>query len=313
MSRPGLDIVIVNWNAGAQLRECISSVAAASLEGLSLSRVVVVDNASTDGSVERLEAGTLPLEVLRNDRNRGFGAACNQGVRGSRADYLLFLNPDTRIARDALAVPVAFLEEAAHRSIAICGIRLVGEAGTVHRSCARHPRPRHLAARALGLDRIAPRTFPGLFLCDWAHDDDRAVDHVMGAFLLIRREVFEELAGFDERFFVYLEDLDLTLRAKQRGHATWFLARTQAYHRGGGTSDQVRAARLYYSLYSRMLYGHKHYAFPTALALDALTLLVEPFVRGAASLVRGAFHEIPETLRGYAWLWGASLTGRGPR
>jgi GT2 family glycosyltransferase len=313
LSRPGLDIVLVNWNAGAHLRECLASVAVASREGLSLERVVVVDNASTDGSADGLDASGLPLTLLRNDRNRGFGAACNQGACGSGADYLLFLNPDTRIARDALSLPVAFLEEHAHRAVGICGVRLVHEDGTVHRSCARHPRPRHLVARALGLDRIAPGAFPGLFLSDWEHDADRAVDHVMGAFLLIRRRLFEQLSGFDERFFVYLEDLDLTLRAKEAGHATWFLAGTQAYHRGGGSSDQVRAARLYYSLYSRMLYGHKHYALPTALALDALTLLVEPVVRSAAAIARGAFGEIPETLRGYVRLWGASLTGRGPR
>ncbi|HJQ97374.1 MAG TPA: glycosyltransferase family 2 protein [Candidatus Polarisedimenticolaceae bacterium] len=300
MSRPGLDIVIVNWNAGSQLRECLASVAAATRPGFEITRVVVVDNASTDGSSDGLETLALPLTVIRNRENRGFGAACNQGASGSAADDILFLNPDTRVAGDALAVPVAFLET--HPEAGICGIRLVDEHGTVHRSCARHPRPRHLAARTLGLDRIAPRAFPGLFLEEFAHDRDAKVDHVMGAFLMIRRALFEELQGFDERFFVYLEDLDLTLRAKESGYETWFLAGASTYHRGGGTSDQVRAARLAYSLRSRMLYGHKHYAAPVALGLDALTWCVEPVVRIAASIVRGAFHEIPETLSGYARL-----------
>ena len=300
MSRPGLDIVIVNWNAGSQLRECLASVAAAGREGFDLARVVVVDNASTDRSLDGIEGSGLPLVVIRNPENRGFGAACNQGASGSGATDLLFLNPDTRVESDALSVPVAFLES--HPQAGVCGIRLVDDDGTVHRSCARHPRPRHIAARAVGLDRVVPRAFPGLFLEEFAHDRDLVVDHVMGAFLMIRRSLFEELSGFDERFFVYLEDLDLTLRAKERGYETWFLAGTSAYHRGGGTSDQVRAARLAYSLRSRMLYGHKHYAAPVAFGLDALTWLVEPVVRIAASIARGAFREIPETLSGYARL-----------
>jgi GT2 family glycosyltransferase len=305
LSRPGLDIVIVNWNTGAHLGRCLASVADARRDGFELRRVVVVDNASADGSADRLDFAGLPLSVRRNDTNRGFGAACNQGAEGSDADYLLFLNPDTRIAADALAVPVAFLEDPAHATVGICGIRLTGEDGEVHRSCARHPRPRHVAARAVGLDRIAPRVFPGLFLAEWEHDRDREVDHVMGAFLMIRRRLFADLGGFDERFFVYLEDLDLTLRAKRRGFSTWFLAGPRAFHHGGGSSESVRAARLFYSLHSRMKYGHKHFAPAAAWALDALTLLVEPVVRVAVSLARGAFGEIGETLRGYGRLWRA--------
>lgn len=312
MSAVGLDIVVVNWNAGAQLRACLGSVAAARRETVSLERVVVVDNGSTDGSWEGLSDLPLPLTVLRNAENRGFGAACNQGARGSRADTLLFLNPDTRLAPDALDRAAAFLAAPERAAVGVCGIRLVDEEGRTHRSCARHPRPRHFATRLLGLDRIAPSLVPSLFMTEWDHASDRAVDHVMGAFLLIRRSLFESLGGFDERFFVYLEDLDLTLRAKRAGFATWFLAGPSAYHRSGGTSERAKAARLYYALHSRMLYGHKHFSLAAALVLDAGTLVVEPSLRLVAAAARGALDELRDTARGFAWLWGSVVTGRGP-
>ena len=92
---PTLDVIIVNWNAGTHLRACLDSLGSLPHLNYTIGRVVVVDNASTDGSADGLRAGDLPVEVLRNGENRGFGAACNQGGGGTRSDYLLFLNPDT--------------------------------------------------------------------------------------------------------------------------------------------------------------------------------------------------------------------------
>jgi GT2 family glycosyltransferase len=290
---PDLDIVIVNWNGGAQLRECLASIAAASQEGFTLARVVVVDNGSRDGSRDGLDAFELPLTLVANDDNRGFGAASNQGAARGAATYVLFDDP-------------------ANAGVGLCGIQLVDAEGHVHRSCTRHPRPRHFIARMTGLDRLAPGLFPSHVMSEWDHADDRRVDHVMGAFLLMRRALFAKLHGFDERFFVYLEDLDLSLRAKREGAQTMYLARTRAYHRSGGVSEQAMASRLYYSLHSRMAYGHKHFSRPVALALDAGTLLVEPLVRGLAQLASGRPRELGETARACARLWTAVLTGRGP-
>src|SRR5437016_1789132 len=117
-----LDVVIVNWNAGPQLRDCLASIINAS-RGPELKRVVVVDNASTDSSLQAIHMQGLPLVVLRNERNRGFAAACNQGASGSTADYLLFLNPDTHLGSDALAEPVAFMERPQNGRIGIVGIQ----------------------------------------------------------------------------------------------------------------------------------------------------------------------------------------------
>src|SRR5271156_1399355 len=100
---PSLDIIIVNWNAGSQLQQCLDSIRTANFDGFELLRVVVVDNASSDGSADHLPPGNVPLSVIRNTTNRGFAAACNQGAMDSSASYLLFLNPDIVLASDSLS------------------------------------------------------------------------------------------------------------------------------------------------------------------------------------------------------------------
>ena len=106
MDRASVHVVIVNWNSGTQLRECLASFAATANDDVALARITVVDNASGDGSAGGLETA-LPLTVIRNADNRGFAAACNQGAAGSGAEYLLFLNPDTRLMPGSLSCPCA--------------------------------------------------------------------------------------------------------------------------------------------------------------------------------------------------------------
>jgi GT2 family glycosyltransferase len=298
-----LDIIIVNWNSGLQLRRCLDSMLLTSLEGLEVARVVVVDNASSDGSAERLDFPDLPLLVIHNSSNRGFAAACNEGARGSKADYLLFLNPDTALERNSLAAPIAFLERPENIHIGICGVQLVDEGGRVSRSCARFPTPGHLMGRCLGLDRLFPRWFPNHFLSERDHSESRVVDQVMGAFFLVRRGVFDPLGGFDERFFVYYEELDFSYRARQAGWTSYFLATTCARHRGGGCTGQAKATRLFYVLRSRILYSYKHFGRAAATGVLLGTVLAEPFSRLVLAAARKSLREMRETLQAYTMLW----------
>ena len=299
----GLDIVIVNWNSGVQLRKCLESIATVRKDKFKLGRVVVVDNASTDGSAEKLEDLGFNLVVLRNETNRGFATACNKGARGSEADYLLFLNPDTRLWEDSLGEPIAFMEEADNRRTGILGIQLIDENGQISRTCARLPSARQFLVQISGLDRLAPQLFRSHFMREWNHEGSSEVDHVMGAFFLVRQKLFEELGGFDERFFVYLEDVDFSSRAHRAGWGTFYMADVKAYHKGGGTSEQIKSTRLFYSLRSRILYSYKHFSYASATSLTLATLLLEPLIRSAWSLVRLAFRELSETLQAYAMLW----------
>jgi len=279
-----VDIVIVNWNSGALLGKALASVNRHH-EGL-VASVAVIDNASDDDSMDAAVVGALPvpLVVERNASNRGFGAACNQGSRTGRSPYLLFLNPDARLAPGALELLVAFMQS--QPGYAAAGAQLIDDEGGVSRSCARFPTPLGLILQSLGLTRLKVFSGRAMHMHEWAHDTSADVDHVIGAFYLVRRTVFEALGGFDERFFVYLEDLDLSRRIHQQNARIRFCADARAYHTGGGTSRNVKAKRLFYALRSRIQYAFKHFGRPGAWATCVAILCVEPLVRLLGALVR---------------------------
>jgi GT2 family glycosyltransferase len=280
------DIVIVNWNSGEQLRSCLASIEA-TVPPDQLGTVVVVDNGSRDDSLAGLAALALPLCVLRNQENRGFAAACNQGAAAGHADAILFLNPDARLEAGSLERPLELMADRAHEDVGIAGIQLLHEDGTVARCCARIPRLPQLLAHTIGLDRLSPRLFPGVVMRDWAHDRSADVGHVMGAFLLIRRSLFERLGGFDEQFFVYYEDLDLSARAAAAGARTRYLVEARAHHRGGGTSEQVPVERLCYAARSRVRYAAKHHGRVGGWSVLAAVLLLEFPMRMLWAILRG--------------------------
>lgn len=301
---PSIDIIIVNWNSGKQLSDCLQSIGDTEKTSFRLSRVIVVDNASSDNSVDGLQKFGFPLTIIRNKINLGFAAACNKGAKSSKADYLLFLNPNTMLFEHSLSVPIEFMERIENQQIGIVGIQLLDKDGNISRTCARFPTLGAFFAKMFGLDRLFPNIFHSHFMTEWEHKDNRAVDHVMGAFFLVRRSLFEALNGFDEGFFVYLEDIDFSLRARQLGWKSFFLADAQAYHKGGGTSEQVKAKRLFYSLRSRILYGYKHFSWTSATLLMLGTLILEPLSRMVLSLSRWSGREIIEICKAYLMLWG---------
>ena len=287
---PSIHVVVVNWNTGPYLRRCLESIAQSRLDGVELTRVTVVDNDSSDGSADGLDGVALPLELVRNRRNAGFGAACNQGAAGSSADHLLFLNPDTELHADTLAVVARFMDSPEAADVGICGARVLDESGAPAIACARFPTLRILAGKLTGLDRIAPRLFPSHHLAPAELERSRAVDQVIGAFFLVRQSLFERLGGFDPRYFIYYEEVDLSLRARREGYRSYFLHEATVIHAGNVSSSRVPAARLYHSQRSRLLYARAHWPRGHALALLALTFTLEPL--GRLATAPGAAPEI---------------------
>ena len=300
--RVQLSIIIVNWNASSQLADCIGSIA--KYHSGFVSSVIIVDNASTDDSllqVESIAHFQLQLQIIRNTENRGFAAACNQGAVLTNAEYLLFLNPDAALYADTLPKVMAYMQAPENAKVAICGVQLLDEAGHVSRSCARFPTALGFVSHAAGLSHLFPRL--GHFMAEWDHAQTRRVDQVIGAFFLVRREVFEALGGFDERFFVYFEEVDFSYRANKAGWLSHYLADAQAFHAGGGTSNQVKGRRLFYSLRSRLLYAFKHFSPSGAWAVLLTTLLLEPVSRSVLTLLRRSWPGLKETWAAYGMLW----------
>lgn len=295
-----IDVVIVNWNSGQWLRRCVASIGDYGRDDVQ--KVIVVDNGSTDGS-DAVSCPQLTLDVVRTGRNLGFGRACNLGAGRGRAPYILFLNPDAALLPGTLDTAVAFMERSENSSVGVCGARLIEDDGAVQRHCAHLPTPAVFLAAASGLAAIFPGRVPGLHDRDFDHLSSRPVDHVIGAFYLIRRPIFEQLDGFDEQFFVYLEDLDLSARVHRAGHGIVYLAEVVGLHHGGGTSEQVKPQRLAYALESRIVYAFKHFTAVSALAVTIVTLCVEPFPRLLRAVRRRSLTDAKETGYGFMLLW----------
>lgn len=294
-----LDIIIVNWNSGTLLHNCLESIVTANRDTFELRRVVVIDNNSSDGSAEGLEYADLPVLVIHNPENRGFAVACNQGAAGSKADYLLFLNPDTRLFSNSLSEPLLFMEQQENSHIGICGLKLTDELGNPTTSCARFPTMKIFFGKITGLSRVFPKLFPEHLMSSQELLYSLEVDQIIGAFFIVRRSVYEKLEGFDERFFMYFEEVDFSLRAKRKGYLSYYLSHVSAYHKGHGSTGQIKPTRLFYSLRSRIQYGFKHYSYWESIILMVITLIFEPITRILLSLKRFSLADFKETMIGY--------------
>lgn len=146
-----VDIVIVNWNSRSLLRECLSALDQSTIADM-LS-VIIVDNASTDGSADGLLTRRVRVDLVRNAENRGFAAACNQGAARGQAAFILFLNPDVRVGSDTIANAARYLDDPVNCGVGILGVQLVDPDGKVQRSCAREPTTSGLLLQSLFLDR----------------------------------------------------------------------------------------------------------------------------------------------------------------
>jgi hypothetical protein len=206
-----VSVVIVNWNAGPALAACVDSVAR---DG-SAREIVVVDNGSTDGSTAA--AATAGVRVLATGANLGFAAGANHGAAAAGGDVLVFLNPDARVVPGAVAMLVDALARAPEAGIA--GGGLVDDAGRWQPAAARFGPVAHLL-----LDTSA-----GRLPARWRRRPHR-VDWVYGTFMAVRGDLFRALAGFDTRYFMYGEDMDLCFRAARRGQRTLHVPLARAVH-----------------------------------------------------------------------------------
>ncbi|MGH2510896.1 MAG: glycosyltransferase family 2 protein, partial [Ktedonobacteraceae bacterium] len=223
----------------------------------------------------------------------------------ARTKYILFLNPDAELMSDSLGPACEYLESADHHDVGVVGIQLLGEDGAVARSCARLPSPARLMAHSLGINKLRPFRSWGTTMEEWAHDRTRTVDQVIGAFFLTRRSVFNLLMGFDERFFVYYEEVDYSARMKGLGYCSVYLAGARARHVGGGSSQNIKARRLFYAVQSGLLYSFKHFR-PAGRWVTVVGLLaLEPIARLSFAVMARSKSDFANAASAYGMLYAA--------
>lgn len=238
--------VIVNFNSGAELQEALASVAA-DLDGVEW-EAVVVDNASTDASERAAETAGSRVRLLRNRDNVGFGRGVNQGVQATTAPVVLILNPDCRLAPGA--VSALRTELGAYRECALVGPKVLDPDGSVQGSARGDP---DMLTGVFGRRGALRRLLPGLRASSRNVVTDEAlrsgkrsvvVDWVSGACMLVRRDAFAAVGGFDERYFLYWEDADLCRRLRAAGYHVRYVPAATAVHRVGQSSKSAPAASI---------------------------------------------------------------------
>lgn len=311
-SQPVCDVVIVNWNTGQLLGQCLASLAALRCRNSMLGSVVVVDNASTDGSANSLPATDLPIKVIRNASNEGFARACNQGALAGRAANILFLNPDTALPPDCLDSLFEWRRLQPAYARAVIGIQLLDLQGRISVTCSRFPTIGRVLAKTLGIEQSVARFGWSQPMLEFDHAVSREVDQVMGAFFLVPRLLFEELGGFSEHYFLYYEEVDFCWRARAAGAPSVFCAAARAMHVGGGSSAAVPAQRLFLNLRSRLVYYRHRFGLTAYLAAAALTLIGEPVTRLVQAALNRQAGQIGHVFSAYAMLY-RDLLGPGRR
>jgi N-acetylglucosaminyl-diphospho-decaprenol L-rhamnosyltransferase len=278
---PALDVVVVSYRTRELLRACLRSLARRPAAN---QRVVVVDNASGDGSAE-LTAEEFPeVDLVAASRNLGFAAAANAGIARGSAPYVLVLNPDTEVPPETLDSLLALMEE--KPDVGICSCKLVQPDGRLDHA-ARRSFPTILGALGhfTGAGR-APGAPHALAQYRAPDVDGGPVDAVNGAFMLIRRAALEQVGAFDERYWMYMEDLDLCFRFAEAGWVTWYEPSVSALHVKAAASGRYRSPQLTVAFHSGMARYYRTHVAPQRNPLVNVAVYGGIATKLALSLVR---------------------------
>ncbi len=259
MKKIDVTIVIVNWNTREILKNCLKSIYddAGPVEY----EVVVVDNGSTDGSVDMIKAGFPRAQLIENNKNRGFAAANNQGIALARGRYVLLLNSDTIILDRAVAKTVDFADK--HPKAGVVGCRVLNADKTLQLTCFRFPSILNEVLASLYLNKLFPRNkFFGRYRMSWwERNDIREVDVVTGCFMLVRKEAIDEVGVMDERYFIYTEEADWCYRFMQSGWKRLFTPNAEIIHLHGASGSQQRPEMALQLRGSGLQYFKKHQGY----------------------------------------------------
>jgi len=255
-----LSVIIVNYNVKYFLEQCLCSVQKAISSSAIDAEVIVIDNHSHDNSLGYLTPLFPCVKFVANNENIGFTKACNQGFKLSSGKYLLFLNPDTIIPEDCFSKCIAFFET--HEDAGGVGVKMLDGHGRFLKESKRaFPSPVTSLFKLFGFARLFPGSgiFSRYHLGHLDENKNHEVDVLAGAFMMVRRELLQKLNGFDEAFFMYGEDVDLSYRIQKMGYKNYYIAETSILHFKGESSKKgsLHYVRMFYSAMN--IFVRKHY------------------------------------------------------
>ena len=281
---PDVAVIVVSWNTRDILRGCLRSVHEQT-QGVSF-QVFVIDNNSHDGSADMVRTEFPDVTLIANAENRGFAAACNQGMQVARARYTLLLNPDTVVLDDAISRCVRYAD--LHLDVGIVGCQVLEDEDRITPTGFSFPSPLNVFLALSGLSRAFPRSrlFGRPELSWWDRRSERDVDVVTGMFMLVRREAIAQIGLMDESYFVYSEEADWCYRFAQAGWRRVFTPSARIVHLDGGAKSTKQASkRMFVQLQkSAMIYHRKNLGLASWWLLK-LIYIASNFVRMIAWFV----------------------------
>ena len=296
-----VSVIIVNWNTKKLLRDCLSSVYehAGDIDY----EIIVIDNASTDGSAEMVKSDFQQVILIENSDNRGFAAANNQGIAFAKGKYVLLLNSDTVVLDNAIAKTVRFADK--NPQAAVTGCKVLNPDRTLQRTCFMFPSVLNMLLSSTYLYKLFPKN--GFFgreqMTWWDRNDVRPVDVVTGCIMLVRQEAIEQVGMMDEQFFMYCEETDWCYRFWKKDWKVMFAPVGEIIHFGGQSTAQKPVAMIVQLRLSILKFMKKHYSRPAYLIARLLVALffavrlpawlvkafIRPAVRGEAAVKMKAY------------------------
>ncbi|MGH7869874.1 MAG: glycosyltransferase family 2 protein [Candidatus Dormibacteraceae bacterium] len=308
-----VSIIIVSWNARGHLRNCLDSIR--QTRGEAVREVIVVDNASSDGSPDMVAEQYPEVKLIRSDKNLGFARANNLGIRNACGSLLALVNSDVVVHPQCFQRLADFL--ALHPEAGLVGPKVFGGDGRLQRTCRLLPGRWNILCEAVALDRLFPHygLFSGREMRHWDQSNTAEVEVLSGCFWLARRKAVEAVGGLDERFFFYAEDIDWCKRFQDCGWRVFFCCEATAVHFGGGSSSNAPLRYSIEMLRSNLAYWRKHHGWLGRLGFHSISILHFGFrVVSLGLLTLGRFanpdkfrHKLKENYVCFRWL----VTGKG--
>lgn len=281
-----LSIIIVSWNVRDLLERCLRSIAERAFEAPH--EVIVIDNASVDGSAAMVREKFPQVNLIENTENRGFAVACNQGIRESAGEYVFFLNPDSEITEGLIEKLTGYLD--VHADVGIVAPQVLNADGSIQSSIQRFPTPASQLGVLFKVRRFFPHLLSQYYAADFDYNkDEQDVDQPDGAALMVRKEALKLLGGFDEQFFLWFDEVDLCRRFKNAGWRIVYCSRVHIIHHSGKSFAQkgiLEKQRLFFTSCAQYLRRHCGVGGLLVAVIMKLAVALFSIIDAAVSLIR---------------------------